>query len=273
MNPSQPKLLDQVRERIRLKHYSIRTEQCYVDWIRRFILYHGKRHPNIMGAQEVTSFLTHLAVTGRVAASTQNQAKCALLFLYKEVLESELPWLDEITSAKLSHRLPVVLTEEEVQRLLAGTKGTSGLILRLIDGTGMRIMECLRLRVKDIEFTRKKIIIREGKGAKDRITMLPQSLTTPLSAHLERVKRLHDQDLADGYGDTWLPYALARKYPAANREWGWQYAFPSGRRSTDPRSSAIRRHHSDEKAIQRAMKQATRDTGIAKPATAFSADH
>ncbi|RZT09454.1 integron integrase [Duganella sp. CF402] len=273
MNLPKPKLLEEVRNHIRLKHYSIRTEQSYIGWIRRFILFHGKHHPSTMGANEVTQFLTHLAVAAGVAPSTQNQAKAALLFLYKEVLEAELPWLDEIVTAKSSHRLPVVLTNDEVQRLLSSTNGTNGLILRLLYGTGMRIMECLRLRVKDVEFTRNEIIIREGKGAKDRVTMLPQTLVAPLREHLHRVQLLHQQDLAEGFGETWLPYALERKYPNANKDWGWQYVFPSRQRSTDPRSGVTRRHHADEKAIQRAMKQATRDTHINKPATPHTLRH
>jgi len=273
MTTPKPRLLEQVRERIRLKHYSIRTEQSYMGWIRRFILFHDKRHPSLMGATQVTQFLTHLAVAAGVAPSTQNQAKAALLFLYKEVLEAELPWMDEIVTAKSSQRLPVVLTKDEVQRLLKSTSGTNGLILRLLYGTGMRIMECLRLRVKDVEFTRGEIIIREGKGAKDRVTMLPQTLVTPLREHLCRVQLLHQQDLAEGFGETWLPYALARKYPNANKEWSWQYVFPSKQRSTDPRSGIIRRHHADEKAVQRAMKQATRDTFINKPATPHTLRH
>ena len=273
MADDKPKLMVQVRERTRFKHYSIRTETCYVDWIRRFILFHGKRHPAEMGATEVQDFLSHLAVVGKVSASTQNQAKSALLFLYKEVLASELPWLKGIESAKTSQRLPVVLTEDEVRSVLARTEGTPGLMLRLIYGTGMRIMECSRLRVKDLEFSRREILIREGKGAKDRITMLPTSLCTPLAEHLLRVKRLHEDDLAAGGGDVYLPFALERKYPNANREWGWQYVFPARRRSTDPRSGLVRRHHADEKAIQRAMKQAVRDAGIAKPATPHTLRH
>jgi len=205
MTTSKPKLLEEVRDRIRLKHYSIRTEQSYIGWIRRFIIFHGKRHPSTMGATEVTQFLTHLAVAAGVAPSTQNQAKAALLFQYKEVLEAEPPWLDEIVTAKSSQRLPVVLTKDEVQRLLSSTSGTNGLILRLLYGTGMRIMECLRLRVKDVEFARSEIIIREGKGAKDRVTMLPQTLAEPLREHLHRVQLLHQQDLEEGFGETWLP--------------------------------------------------------------------
>lgn len=267
MEVPKQRLLDQVRDCIRTKHYSIRTEQCYVDWIRRFILFHQKRHPAEMGTTEVKSFLTHLAVAGKVSASTQNQAKSALLFLYKAVLEAELPWLDDIESARTPKRLPVVLTEDEVRAILDRIEGSSGLMLRLIYGTGMRIMECLRLRVKDIEFVRGELLIRDGKGGKDRITMLPRSLIPGLQAHLARVKALHEADLALGHGDVYLPFALARKYPTAERDWGWQYAFPSARMSTDPRSGAVRRHHADEKALQRAMRQAVRDAGIAKPAT------
>ena len=273
MLPSQPRLLDQVRDRIRLKHYSIRTEDTYVEWIRRFILFHGKRHPREMGATDVEGFLTNLAVQGRVSASTQNQAKSALLFLYKEVLGEELPWLDNIETAKRPQRLPVVLTVEEVRAILAGVEGTGGLILHLLYGTGMRILECLRLRVKDISFTRREIVIREGKGFKDRLTMLPASLVAPLEAHLNRVEQLHISDLREGYGEVYLPYALERKYPKAAREWAWQYVFPSIKRSADPRSGAIRRHHADEQNIQRIMRRAVRAAGIAKLATPHTLRH
>ena len=217
MLPPPACLLDQVRDRIRLKHYSIRTEDTYVEWTRRFILFHGKRHPREMGPGEVESFLTHLAVQGRVSASTQNQAKSALLFLYKEVLGEELPWLDNIETAKRPARLPVVLTVEEVTAILAGVDGTGGLILKLLYGTGMRILECLRLRVKDIGFIKREIVVREGKGFKDRVTMLPESLIEPLQAHLQRVERLHISDLAQRHGEVYLPYALERKYPKAAR--------------------------------------------------------
>ncbi|MGZ3185000.1 MAG: integron integrase [Telluria sp.] len=205
-------------------------------------------------------------MVGKVAASTQNQAKSALLFLYKEVLEAELPWLDDIETVKTPKRLPVVLTEQEVRAVLNRLDGASGLMLRLIYGSGMRIMECLRLRVKDVEFTRCELIIRDGKGAKDRITMLPQALVPALQDHLARVRALHEADLAEGHGDVYLPFALSCKYPNAEREWGWQYVFPSARRSSDPRSGIVRRHHSDEKALQRAMRQA-----VAKPATPHAA--
>lgn len=273
MLPTRPRLLDEVRDRIRLKHYSIRTEGTYVEWIRRFILFHAKRHPREMGAAEVESFLTHLAVQGRVSASTQNQAKSALLFLYKEVLGEELPWLDNIETAKRPARLPVVLTVGEVKAILDAVDGTGGLILRLLYGTGMRILECLRLRVKDVNFLKKEIVVREGKGFKDRVTMLPESLVAPLQVHLRRVASLHARDLEEGYGDVYLPYALARKYPKAAREWAWQYVFPSGKRSNDPRSGALRRHHADEQNIQRIMRRAVRAAGIAKPATPHTLRH
>lgn len=269
----QPRLLDQVRDRIRRKHYSMRTEDAYLHWIKRFIFFHGKRHPREMGAPEVEKFLTHLAVAGRVSASTQNQAKSALLFLYKEVLEQTLPWLDNIESAQRPKRLPVVLTREEVEALLRSVHGTVGLMLRLIYGTGMRIMECVRLRVKDVDFARGEIIIREGKGFKDRVTMLPASLMAPLRKHLARVKALHEADLKAGFGDVYLPYALARKYPNAGREWCWQYVFPSCKRTVDPRSGVTRRWHAHEAGIQRAMRQALRDAGIHKPATPHTLRH
>jgi integron integrase len=268
-----PKLLDQVRGKIRVKHYSIRTEQAYLDWIKRFIRHFGKKHPRNMGAAEVEKFLTHLAVAGQVAASTQNQAKSALLFLYREVLESELPWLDNVEQAKASRRLPVVLTRPEVHDLLSRLEGTNWLIASLLYGTGMRIMECLRLRIKDIEFARREILIRDGKGFKDRVTMLPAALVTPLQAHLQRVKALHRQDLEAGYGAVYLPYALERKYPGAARDWGWQYVFPSMRFSVDQRTQITRRHHVQDQAVQRAVKQAARDAGLSKPATPHTLRH
>jgi len=275
-NPSltqSPRLLDQVRGKIRLKHYSIRTEEAYVDWIKRFVLHFDKRHPSEMGAREVEAFLTHLAVQGRVAASTQNQAKSALLFLYREVLERDLPWLEDVERAKSPKRLPVVLTQEEAQTVLSRLKGTHWLVAGLLYGSGLRIMEALRLRVKDLEFTRGEILVREGKGFKDRVTMLPAMLVDPLKAHLKRVKVLHDQDVAEGFGEVYLPYALDRKYPNAAREWGWQYVFPSKNRSVDPRSGVVRRHHVQDQAIQRAIRQAVRDAGIVKPATPHTLRH
>ncbi len=272
-NPETPRLLNQVRDKIRLKHYSIRTEQAYTDWIRRFILYHAKRHPVEMGAVEVEQFLTHLAVAGKVSASTQNQAKSALLFLYRDVLTIELPWLDGVTSAKIGKRLPVVLSVQETLRLLDKLEGTTGLIARLLYGSGMRVMEGARLRVKDIDFERCELIVREGKGNKDRVTMLPQSLVAPLRQHLVRVQALHTQELAKGLGDVYLPFALARKYPAAGREWCWQYVFPAVKRSIDPRSGIERRHHVSDQAVQRAVRQAARTVGLNKPVTPHTLRH
>lgn len=268
-----PRLLDQVRDKIRLKHYSIRTEQAYVDWIKRFILHFDKRHPSELGAPEVEAFLTHLAVQGRVAASTQNQAKSALLFLYKQVLGVELPWLDGVEQAKVPSRLPVVLTKDEMQQVLSRLQGMHWLVGSLLYGAGLRIMEALRLRVKDVDFARREILVRDGKGGKDRVTMLPAALVGPLKAHMQRVKALHDQDVQAGYGAVYLPNALARKYPHAEREWGWQYVFPSAKLSVDPRSGAVRRHHVQDQAVQRAMRQAVRDAGLAKPATPHTFRH
>jgi integron integrase len=262
-----PRLLDRLRAEIRLRHYSIRTEETYVDWARRFILFHGKRHPKDMGSQEVTAFLSHLASERNVSASTQNQAKSALLFLYREVLDIELPWLDEVIAAKTPRRLPVVLTQTEVRRLLNETSGTMGLVVSLLYGTGMRLLEGLRLRVKDVEFTRREIIIREGKGNKDRVTVLPENLILPLKAHLEKVKALHERDLEAGFGEVYLPDALAVKYPNAARTWGWQYVFPSVVRSVDPRSGVERRHHFYEASVQRAVREAAKLANIHKPVT------
>lgn len=276
MNTSQttaPKLLDQVRGKIRLKHYSIRTEQAYVDWIKRFILHFDKKHPRDLGAAEVEVFLTHLAVNGKVAASTQNQAKSALLFLYKEVLSMELPWLSNVEQAKIPKRLPVVLTQDEVQAVLLRLSGTHWLIVSLLYGAGIRIMECVRLRVKDVDFSRGEILVRDGKGFKDRVTMLPQALVQPLQQHLKKVRQLHNDDLANGDGAVFLPYALARKYSSADREWMWQYIFPAAKLSHDSRENVTRRHHVQDQAIQRAVKQAVRDAGLTKPATPHTFRH
>jgi integron integrase len=268
-----PKLLDQVRARIRVKHYSIRTEDQYLQWIKRYIYFHDKRHPREMGAAEVEAFLSDLAVNGRVAASTQNQALSALLFLYREVLEITLPWLDNITRAKPSQHLPVVLTPTEVRAVLDRMDGTYGLMARLLYGTGMRLMECVRLRVKDVDFGRNEILVRDGKGAKDRVTMLPAALAVPLQEHLARRRIIYEDDLRDGRAEVWLPDALARKYPNAATEWGWQFAFCSGSHSTDPRSGRVRRHHLDEKLLQRAMKKAVTAARLAKPATPHTLRH
>ena len=271
--PPAPKLLERVRGKIRLKHYSIRTEQAYMDWIKRYILFHGKHHPKDMGAVEVEAFLTHLAVDRKVAASTQNQAKSALLFLYREVLSIELPWLDNVEQAKAPKRLPVVLTRAEVQAILSRLEGTHWLIASLLYGAGLRVMEGVRLRVKDVELSRREILVRDGKGFKDRVTMLPASLVNPLKAHLQRVKMLHEQDVAAGFGEVYLPYALEFKYPSAARDWAWQYVFPSANLSEDPRSSKTRRHHIQDQAVQRAVKQAVRSAELSKPATPHTFRH
>jgi len=271
--PRPPKLLDQVRSRLRTKHYSIRTEDQYVFWIRRFIRFHGLRHPRELGAREVEAFLSDLAVNGRVAASTQNQALSALLFLYREVLKVELPWLENLTRAKPSQRLPVVLTPAEVRAVLDRMAGVYGLMARLLYGTGMRLMECVRLRVKDVDFGRNEIVIRDGKGAKDRVTMLPAALAAPLQEHLQRRRAIYEDDLRDGRAAVWLPDALAKKYPNAATEWGWQYVFCSGSHSVDPRSGVTRRHHIDEKLLQRAMKKAVAAARLAKPATPHTLRH
>ena len=268
-----PRLLDQVRELIRIRHYSIRTEQAYVQWIRRFILFHGKRHPRDMGGEELTAFLSHLASQRNVAASTQNQALNAILFLYRDVLRIKLPWLEDVQRAKKPQRLPVVLTRQEVRVVLAHLEATTWLMAALVYGAGLRLLECLRLRVKDIDFGYQHLLIRDAKGQKDCITLLPQNLTDPLRSHLARVRTLHEQDLRDGFGRVHLPFALATKYPNADRQWEWQYVFPSRRRSTDPRSGAQRRHHAPEDALQRAFKLAVRKAALVKPATVHTLRH
>ncbi|AXK38962.1 integron integrase [Crenobacter cavernae] len=274
-NPSAqpPRLLDRVRGRLRVKHYSLRTEEAYVHWIKRFIHFHDKRHPIDMGGPEVERFLTHLAVDGQVSASTQNVALSALLFLYREVLGVELPWLTDVTRAKKPKRLPVVLSMTEVQALLRVADGVPGLVLRLLYGSGMRLLEGCRLRVKDIDLERGEILVRDGKGAKDRVTVLPRSLVTPLRAQLERAHALHESDLAVGGGEVWLPDALARKYPAAACSWMWQYVFPAPGLSRDPRSGVVRRHHIEDQQVQRAMKRAVRAVGLSKPATPHTLRH
>ena len=252
---------------------SRRTEEAYVGWIRRFILVNGKRHPRTMGALEVEAFLTVLATQGGVAASTQGQALSALLFLYREVLGIELPWMEEIRRAKRPQRLPVVLTREEVQAMSDELDGLDWLMASLLYGSGLRLMECIRLRVKDLDFARGELTVRQGKGGKDRRTMLPARLRDPLQAQLREVRRVHRRDLDAGFGEVWLPDALARKYLGAAREWAWQYVFPARRRSADPRTGVVRRHHADESALQRAVKSAVRRAGIDKPATCHTLRH
>ncbi|MBN2439684.1 MAG: integron integrase [Deltaproteobacteria bacterium] len=262
--PPQPRLLEMVRNRLRLKHYSIRTEEAYVDWIRRYLRFHGMRHPREMGAAEIQAFLTSLAVEKNVAASTQNQAFSALLFLYRDVLEMDFPNLIDAVRAKKPRRIPTVLTKEEARRVLDHMPGLHQIMAKLLYGSGMRAMECLRLRVKDLDFEYHQIVVRDGKGMHDRVTMLPETLIVPLQEHLRQVKLLHEEDLRQGYGQVYLPFALAEKYPNADREWGWQYVFPASKLALDPRSNLIRRHHLDESCLQKAIRKAARAVGIIK---------
>jgi integron integrase len=273
MDDDKPRLLDQVRQQIRLRNYSIRTESVYSEWVKRYIRFHKYRHPLEMGAAEVEAFLSHLAVARNVAAATQNQALAALLFLYREVLKVELPWLEGVVRAKKPLHLPVVLTREEVARVLGEMSGVQALVANLLYGAGLRLLEALRLRVKDLEFSRGEILVRDGKGQKDRVTMLPRSLVAGLQQQLQAVRVLHEQDLAEGFGRANLPFALARKYPSAAAEWGWQFVFPSASRSQDPRGSGIYRHHLHEKTIQRAVREAVRRAQIVKPATPHTFRH
>ncbi len=265
--------LNQVRTAIRLRHYSIRTEKTYVDWIRRFIYFHGRKHPKHMGEAEVVAFLSHLAVSGNVAASTQNQALNALCFLYKNVLERPLGELHGAVRAKRPQKLPVVLSQDEVALLVKNLDGVHWLIACLLYGSGLRIMEALRLRSKDLDFEHTAIIVRDGKGQKDRVVTLADELVLPLRRHLGNVKAMHDKDILDGYGSVYLPHALERKYPNAPRQWAWQYCFPAAKRSVDPRSGMVRRHHVGEKAVQNAIKTAMRKAGIQKPASCHTLRH
>ena len=268
-----PRLLETLRAAIGARHYSPRTGQAYLYWIKRFIVFSGKRHPRELGAPDVTAFLSHLAVDEGVAAATQNQALAALLFLYKEMLGEPLPWLDNIVRAKRPVRKPTVLTVEEVRSLLGQLRGPKSLMASLLYGAGLRLRECLTLRVKDVDFGYGQILVRDGKGGKDRVTVLPGSVVEPLQAHLARVKVLHERDLAEGYGDVELPDAIARKYPRVPYEWGWKFVFPSGQRSVDPRTGVIRRHHVYENYLIRGVKQAARAAGIAKHVSCHTLRH
>ncbi|HJV21634.1 MAG TPA: integron integrase [Holophagaceae bacterium] len=268
-----PRLLEQVRAEIRLRHYSYRTETVYLNWIRRFIRFQQLRHPREMGAPEVEAFLSHLAMDRSVSGSTQNQAKAALLFLYGKVLKIQLPWLRDVAQAKAPRRLPVVLTPSEVRVLFDQMRGTPGLLAQLLYGTGMRLMEGLRLRVKDVDFERLEVLVRQGKGGKDRVTMLPQALVEPLRAHLVKVRALHDKDLAEGFGEVEMPNAYAVKAPHAAKAFGWQWVFPSVAISTDPRSGVRRRHHLSPEAVQRAIREAARGGEIVKPVTPHTLRH
>jgi integron integrase len=267
------KLLDQVRDAIRTRHYSIRTEEAYIRWIRQYILFFDKRHPATLGPQAISTFVSHLAVRRNVTASTQNQALSALLFLYREVLDQHIDWVDDIERAKRPKRLPVVFTKEEAQAVLTHLRGDKWLMASLLYGSGLRLMECVRLRVKDVDFMRLQIIVRAGKGDKDRVTILPSSLVTPLQRQLERVKALHEMDKREGFGRVYLPHALARKYSNADREWSWQYIFPASKRSPDPRTGREQRHHIAETALQKAVRAAIRAAGITKPGSCHTLWH
>ncbi len=268
-----PRLMQQLRDKIRVKHYSIRTETAYLDWNKRFILFHNKRHPKTMGAKEVEQFLTYLAVENRVASSTQNQALSAILFMYKEVLNIELPWLVDLTRAKRPEKVPLVFSKKEVQNILANLDGTYWIMAHLLYGAGLRLMECVRLRVKDVDFEMNQITVRDGKGKKDRVTMLPDIVKLHLREHLQKVKIIHQQDLSEGFGEVYLPYALERKYPGASKEWGWQYVFPSRKRSMDPRSKKIRRHHINEQSLQRSIKRAVKAAKTVKQGSSHTLRH
>ncbi|MBI5842603.1 MAG: integron integrase [Chloroflexi bacterium] len=259
------KLLDQLRDAIRAKHYSYRTEQTYLDWCKRYILYHNKRHPAEMGVPEIQAFITHLATERNVAASTQNQALSAVLFLYRNVLLKDIKFPTDVIRAKKPDRLPSVLSKAEALSIIQNMSGIPKLMTQLLFGSGLRLMECLRLRIKDIDFANRQIIVRDGKGESDRSVPLPQSITPALKEHVQNVKRIHQTDLKEGYGEIRLPYALERKYPNANREPAWQYAFPASQRSRDPQTGKTMRHHLDESVLQRAVKRATRAAKIDKP--------
>lgn len=272
--PAQPpKLLDQVRATIRLKHYSIRTEESYVGWIRRFILFHGKQHPRDLGPEQVRDFLTYLAVEEKVSAATQNQALNAIVFLYRHVLDIEFGDCSDFQPAKTSRKKPVVLTREEVDRLIAVMDGQFRLMALLLYGGGLRLMDCLRLRVKDIDFGYHQIVVRDGKGAKDRITVLPDAAIAPLKSHLDQVRSVFEQDRRDSIPGVYLPTALERKYPTASTQWIWQWVFPAQDLSVDPRSKSVRRHHVHETLLQRAVREAARQAKIPKHATCHTLRH
>ena len=273
MDRKEKRLRDRLREAIRSRHYSRRTEKAYWYWIRYFVFFHGKRHPAEMGAAEVSAFLSWLATERDVAAATQNQALSALLFLYGVVLGIELPWLGEMVRAQRPVRLPTVLSEGEVRRLLDCVPESASLMVRLLYGAGLRQIECLSLRVKDIDFAYRQILVRDGKGAKDRATMLPENLVQPLQRHLGKVRLLHGRDLKDGFGEARLPFALARKYPRAGRAWAWQYVFPSGNRSADPDGGAMRRHHVHPDTLSRAVARAALRAGIEKRVSCHTLRH
>ncbi|MGQ0550462.1 MAG: integron integrase [Armatimonadota bacterium] len=269
----QPRLLDSVRDAVRARHYSRRTEEAYVAWIRRYVLFHGKRHPAEMGAAEITQFLTSLAVQRKVAAATQNQALSALLFLYREVLDQEIPWLDSVVHAKRPRRLPVVLTRDEIRAVVDQLNGVPRLMAVLLYGAGLRLLECARMRVKDVDFASNQIVVRAGKGDRDRMTMLPAAVKADLARHLEVVRRQHERDLRHGAGWVELPNALERKYPNAGREWAWQWVFPATRLYVDRLTGQRRRHHLHETVLQHAVRNAVLRAGIPKRATCHTFRH
>ena len=273
METKPQKLLDQVREAIRTKHYSYRTEQTYVEWIKRFILFHKKRHPKEMGVDEIRSYITHLANERTVAASTQNQALSAIMFLYRYVLQKEIVFPSDIVRANKPERLPTVLSHTEAMSVINNMNGVPQLITKLLYGSGLRIMECMRLRIKDIDFENHQLAIREGKGENDRMTILPDSLIPTLKMHLETVRAIHHVDLTEGYGEVFLPYALARKHPNASKDFAWQYVFPSSTRSVDPVSKRTRRHHLDVSVAQKAIRLAAQLARIDKPVSPHTFRH
>lgn len=270
---AQPKLLDRLRLALRARHYSLRTERTYAHWVKRFIFFHNVRHPAEMAKPEINAFLTHLAVKEKASASTQNQALSALLFLYRQVLGREVGELGQVIRARKAERLPVVMTREEVKSVLANLSGDKRLMASLMYGAGLRLMECLRLRVQDIDFSRNEIAIRDGKGAKDRITMLPESLKVPLREHLKTVRTVHERDLAEGWGRVELPMALDQKYPAAPAAWGWQWVFPQEKRWKNRKTGQEGRHHVHETILQRAVREAVRRAGVVKRASCHSLRH
>jgi integron integrase len=273
MSQTPVKLLDQVRSKIRLKGYSIRTEKSYAEWIRRFILFHNKRHPKEMGKAEIESFLSHLVVQRNVASSTQNQAFNAILFLYDQVLEVSMPENIQSIRSKKPVRVPTVMTQDETHKMIDSMNGVHQLMAKMMYGCGLRVLECMRLRVKDVDFSLNQIVVRDGKGQKDRITVLPERIKTDIEGHLQHVRRIHQEDLRLGFGRVYLPNALDRKYPAANKQWGWQYVFPSKTLSVDPRTGIKRRHHMHESSIRKAIKQAAKISGIVKPVGCHTLRH
>lgn len=273
MMNEKPKLLDQMKNRLRVLHYSIHTERSYLDWAKRFILFHDKRHPETMGSDEIEAFLNNLAVEKKVAASTQNQALSAVLFLFKEVLKKDPGWVNTGKRAKRPQKLPVVFSQDEVNRIFLYLDGVYWIMAHLLYGAGLRLMECVRLRVKDIDFDFNQVIVRNGKGGKDRISMLPRVVKEPLKSHLSKVKQLHDKDLAEGYGTVYMPFAFDRKNTAAATDWAWKYVFPSVKLSKDPRSGFFRRHHLNHQSLQRKVKNAIRMADIPKNGSCHSLRH